>query len=141
MNAMKKNRCALAWALCGLLASSCGEVEEPTPTYMLSGTITSTTVGASNAWAFVRLVTPDGLLEDTPLYKASCQLSGPSCEYQINQVAAGRYTVYALIDLDDNAERTNPLPSFGDLLSPGRPLFMLGRQWMDFPDESWRFSP
>jgi len=138
---MKRNRCALAWALCGLLASSCGEVEKPTPTHMLSGTITSTTEDASGDWTFIRLVAYQGLMEDALLYLASCQVSGPSCGYQINQVTEGQYTVYAVIDRDDNAERTNPLPTSGDLQSPGRPLFMLGRQVLDFPDEAWRLSP
>jgi len=123
------------------LASACGEADPATPSYLFYGTITSTTVDASGAWAYVRLVEPGGTVEDTSLYKAGCQLTGPSCDYQINRVLEGQYTVYASIDLDGDADWDAPLPDGGDLVSPGRPLTLLSRTAMDFPDEAWRLLP
>ncbi len=130
-----------ALILLASLLGGCGSSEPPVPTYLFFGTATSTSVDASGAWVFLRLVGPEGRIEDAPAYIARCQLSGPSCEYQINQVAEGSYKVYGLIDLDGDAERLDPLPGHGDLFSQGRPLLMMDRQQMDFPDEAWRLLP
>lgn len=123
------------------LVCGCGSPEKPVPTYLFFGTATSTSVDASGAWVYLRLVGPDQRIDDVPIYLSSCQLSGPSCEFQINQVLEGHYLVYGLIDRDDDAVRTDPLPETGDLFSPGRPLTMFSRQQMDFPDAAWRLSP
>ena len=119
----------------------CGSSEPPVPTYLFFGTATSTTVDAGGATVHIRLVSQGGLLSDTPLYLARCEMVGPDCEFQINQVAEGHYAVYGVVDIDGDAERTDPLPSTGDLFSPARPLTMFDRQQMDFPDDAWRISP
>ena len=137
---MRIVRLAIAAGLVATLLG-CGSPEKPVSTYLFFGTVTSTTVDASGAWAYLRLVSADGRIEDDPLYVARCQLSGPSCDFQINQVVEGRYSVYGIIDLNGNADRTDPQPDTGDLFSPGRPLNMLSRQQMDFPDNAWNFLP
>jgi len=138
---MRIGRLTIAVGLVAVLLG-CGSSSEPSvSTYLFFGTATSTTVEASGAWVYLRLVGPDGLIDDAPLYVTRCQLSGPSCEFQINQVAEGRYTVFGLVDLDGDAARADPLPSAGDLFSPARPLTMLSRQQMDFPDNAWHILP
>jgi hypothetical protein len=125
----------------GLTLGACGD-EMPAPqTYLLVGTLTSTSTPASGRWGYVRLVAAGGDLGDTLLLSARCQLNGPSCDYQKNQVPEGEYTVYALVDLDDDVRATDPLPDSGDLLSPGRPLIMWERQKLDFPDNAWLTMP
>ncbi len=121
--------------------TGCGQVQPETITHMFFGTVTSTSIDASGSWAFLRLMEQGASLDDTPLYIASCQLTGPACDFQINEVAESRYTVFGIIDRNHDADRTNPLPNSGDLLSPGRPLILLSRQQMDFPDEAWRLLP
>jgi hypothetical protein len=130
------------WATVAVaLSVACGESEPPPATFLLFGTIESTSVDASGAWVYLRLVPPGGAREDSALYLASCQLSGPTCEYQINQVVEGQYTVFGMIDLVPGALSSNPLPETGDLVSPGRPLTIFDRQQFDFPDQSWRLLP
>ena len=126
---------------CLWLASACGEGEPAAPSYLFYGTITSISVDASGAWAYVRLVESGGTVEDATLYKAGCQLTGPRCDYQINRVLEGQYTVYGVIDLDGDADWDEPRPDSGDLIAPGRPLMLLSRTAMDFPDEAWRLLP
>lgn len=134
-------RLACVW-LVGLYAlAACGQGEPPPATYLLFGSLTSTRINASGAWAYLRVVPPDGDLEDSVLYLASCQLNGPSCNYQINRVVEGQYTVYGLIDLVPGANPANPLPESGDLISAGRPLIVFDRLEFDFPDEAWRLMP
>ncbi|HOX41955.1 MAG TPA: hypothetical protein PK668_00070 [Myxococcota bacterium] len=125
----------------GLALGACGEEIVPPQTYLLVGTLTSTSTPASGSWGYVRLVAAGGGLADTVLLSARCQFSGPSCDYQKNQVPEGEYSVYGMVDLDDDALASDPLPDTGDLLSPGRPLIMLGRQRMDFPDNAWNAMP
>ena len=137
-------RCLISLLVVGCMffgAISCGSAEEPLQTYLFSGTATSTTVDASNAWVFIRLVPGSGTMEDSPAYVAGCQFNGPSCDYQINQVVEGTYTLYGVIDMDDDANRSDPLPGSGDMVSPSRPLIVFDRARMDFPDEAWRLMP
>ncbi len=119
----------------------CGEEAVPLQSYMLSGSLESTTTPASGRWAYVRLVAPGGAFGDPALFLARCQLVGPSCEYRHTQVLEGEYTVYAMVDMDGDADRLDPRPSSGDLLSPGRPLILFERQQLDFPDSAWRAMP
>jgi len=130
---------------CLLLSASfwagCGQAQQQIATHMFFGTVTSTTIDDSGSWAFLRLMNEGATLEDSPLYITSCQLTGPGCDFQINEVVEGRYTVFGIIDRSDDVDRTNPLPNSGDLLSPGRPLILLSRQQMDFPDKAWRLLP
>lgn len=130
-----------ALVLLASLLAGCGSSEPPVPAYLFFGTATSTSVDASGAWVYLRLVGPDGRLEDTPAYIARCQLAGPSCDYQINRVTEGSYKVYGLIDLDGDADRLDPLPGQGDLFSQGRSLLMWSRQQLDFPDDAWLLLP
>lgn len=122
-------------------AIGCGSTQEPLQTYLFFGTATSSTVDASNAWVFIRLVPGSGTLENSPAYVAACQFNGPSCDYQINEVVEGTYTLYGVIDMDDDANRADPLPGSGDMVSPSRPLIVFDRAEMDFPDEAWRLMP
>ncbi len=129
------------WVLLLCFGAGCGEEQQPIVTHMFFGTVTSTSINASTSWAFLRLMKEGAKIDGSPLYLASCQLSGPSCDFQINEVVEGNYTVFGLIDQNANVDRSNPLPDSGDLMSPGRPLILLSRQQMDFPDEAWRLLP
>jgi hypothetical protein len=137
-------RCLISLLVLGWLFSGgigCGATEEPLKTYFFSGTATSTTVDASNVWVFIRFVPGSGMLEDHPAYVATCQFNGPSCDYQINDVVEGTYSLYGVVDMDDDAIRSDPLPGSGDMVSPSRPLIVFDRAQMDFPDEAWRLMP
>ena len=129
----------LGWLFCGGIG--CGSAEEPLKTYFFFGTATSTTVDASNAWVFIRFVPGSGGLEDSPAYVTTCQFNGPNCDYQINEVVEGSYTLYGVVDMDGDANRSDPLPGSGDMYSPNRPLIVLERAQMDFPDDAWRLMP
>jgi hypothetical protein len=131
-----------SWVLAlGLALGACGGETPPVPTYMLSGTLTSTSTPVSGSWGYVRLVASGGSLGDPLLLSARCQFVGPSCDYQKNQVPEGEYSAYALVDRDGDASASDPLPDSDDLVSPGRPLIMLDRQWFDFPDSAWHLMP
>jgi hypothetical protein len=128
-------------AALGCTAGGCGEETPPLSSYMLSGTLESTTISASGSWGYIRLVAPGGALGDPAAFLARCQFVGPACDYQNNQVLEGEYTVYGLVDLDGDADALDPRADSGDLLSAGRPLIMFDRQRLDFPDSAWRAMP
>jgi hypothetical protein len=134
---------ALVASLIGLASAlaGCGEQELPVPSYFLSGAMTTSSLDANGRWAYLRLVEPGGGPEAEVLYLARCQLTGPSCEYQINQVLEGEYTAHALVDLNGNARMNDPQADTGDLVAPARPLLMWDRQQLDYPDSAWRLQP
>ncbi|MBN2498347.1 MAG: hypothetical protein JXR96_27400 [Deltaproteobacteria bacterium] len=119
---------------------ACGS-EQPVSTYIFYGTAICTSWSASARNVYIRLTSPDGDIESPAAYQAGCQLEGPSCDFQHNSVAEGEYRAFGFIDMNANAAYGDPLPDTGDLVSPGRPLYMLAKQRMDFPDASWHLMP
>lgn len=128
-------------ALAALLGPGCGEESEIIPSHMLLGTLTSSSVDAGGSWAYLRLVEPDGSLDSTILFQSRCQFVGPSCDYQINQVLEGEYSVHAMVDMNSNAEQDDPRPDTDDLVSPVRPLLLWERTQLDYPDSAWHRQP
>jgi hypothetical protein len=125
-------------ALCGLSSlAGCGSAEEPLAYYQVYGTASTTESDVSGHWAYFRIVEADAGMSADVLYRARCQMVGPSCDYQFTQVAEGLYTMYGIIDRNGNANWADPMPDTGDLISPGRPLTLMGGQRLDFPDEAW----
>lgn len=124
--------------LCGLSPlAGCGSGEEPLSYYRVYGTAATTESDVNEHWAYFRIVEADASMDSQVLYKARCQMVGPSCDYQFTSVAEGLYTMYGIIDRNGNTSWADPLPDTGDLISPGRPLTLMGSQRLDFPDEAW----
>jgi hypothetical protein len=122
--------------------AGCGEVEEPLPTHTIYGAFTSSTVIASGHRAWAKLVGPDGGAADEGLADASCLLSGPACNYSINFIVEGEYTVFAMIDRNDNKAEETGWADSGDLISRGgRPLTLLANTKVNFEDDSWNQVP
>ena len=123
------------------LACGCGQPVEPQPTYTLYGTLTSTSVSASGKLGWVKLVGERQAIDDPALYYAACVLQGPSCNYKINFVPEGNYSAFGVIDMDANMTEPALTPSSGDLVTGGRPVFLIVTTRLDFPDSAWRALP
>jgi hypothetical protein len=133
---------------CGVLIATlaawgCGDAsEEPVVEHMLYGSMTCTSQSASGHRGHLKLVSMGDPREAAALYSADdCLFAGPSCDYQLSFVAEGDYTVYAFIDLDDDASVDEPMPSPGDRVALGRPLYLMAKQQMDFPDSAFKPLP
>jgi hypothetical protein len=130
-------RSILTLNLMALLLAGCGEEPEQIPTYSLLGTLTSTSVDASQRLAYVKLVASGGDLEEAPLYRASCQIRGPTCDFRINFILEGQYTAHAFVDMNDNARLDTLVPDSGDLSAGGRLVVLWETTRLDYPDSLW----
>ena len=137
-----KNPLLVVLVIIGLVSGvSCGEAEEPVPTHTIYGTATSSTVDASNRLVWIKLVQPEGTAQDIALYYTSCLLIGPACDYKINFVPEGEYTVFAVIDMNANISDPELVPDSGDLVSAGKPIWLWEKTKADFIDSNWRRIP
>lgn len=125
-----------------LLASGCGESDDDTiPTHIVYGRLTSTSVNPSGKDGLIKVLGPsEGILADA-LYSGSCGFSGPTCEYRIHWVLEGNYTVFAFVDMNNNATYDFPVPDSGDLTARGQALILWDTTEIDFDDEAWYEMP
>jgi len=130
-------------AVVGLIASmtGCGEPEEIPPTYIVYGTVTSTSVSAHDKIAWIKLVDIQGKIDDPALYSSSCSMTGPSCDYKILFVGEGEYTVFGIIDMNYTASFDSIVADSGDLITLAKPLWLWERTLIDFTDEMWHLVP
>jgi hypothetical protein len=135
----------LSWLLALALvmpAVSCGsQGSEQVPTYILFGTVTSTTVNTSGKVVYIWLTGEDGTMSDPALYLTDCRFEGPVCDYKFLRIREGQYNMFALVDLNGNAAMDNPRPDSGDLVSVAIPILMWARLQKDLPDNIWRPVP
>ena len=124
-----------------LVFIGCGERETPTPTHMVFGTLTSTSIDPGNRVAWIKLVAAEGNLTDSALYSSSCLFQGPGCDYSMLFVPEGEYSMYALVDMNGNTEEPALVPDSGDLVTFGKPLILWSKTQVDFPDTAWHLMP
>jgi hypothetical protein len=136
-------RLSIFVVVAGLVVSltGCGEIEEIPPTYIVYGTVTSTSVDAHDKIAWIKLVDMQGKIEDPPLYSSSCTMTGPSCDYKVLYVLEGEYAVFGIIDMDYSASYESIVADSGDLITPAKPLWLWERTLLDLTDEMWRLVP
>jgi hypothetical protein len=128
----------VACAALALLASGCGELDDDTiPTHIVYGRLTSTSVNPSGKDGLVKVVGPSEDILADALYSGSCAFSGPTCEYRIHWVLEGSYTIFAFVDMNNNAAYDLPVPDSGDLIALGRALILWDTTEIDFDDEAW----
>jgi hypothetical protein len=136
-------RCKMAWMVCVVwtLGTGCGEEAEQVASYTLYGTLTSTTVNASGATCYLKLVESGAAADAEALLSLGVMLIGPGADYQFTFVPEGQYTIHAFIDMDADASDTDPLSDTGDLMAPGRPVILFSKTRLDYPDQSWHWMP
>lgn len=138
-------RCAICvLTLAGWLAAgvcACGESEDQIPTYTLYGTMTSTSHQVHAKGGFALLVSPGDSVDDPLLESSSCQFSGSLCAYRMLFVPEGEYTLYGMVDMNDNASRGAPRPDAGDLITDGVRVILWEKTMQNLPDSLWHFIP
>ncbi len=80
--------------------------------YIVSGTLTCAGAGGTNA--YLKLVVQGGAYDAAAIYETETEFSGNTAAYAATGIATGNYTAWIFVDLDGNANSSNPLPDSGD---------------------------
>ncbi len=133
---------ALAFLLCSatLLLLSCqastvnsGSGSSGSSSFTLSGTLTFTTVSPNGHTAQLKLVTHGGSSTATALYSVSAVFSGNTANYSISGIAAGTYTGWAFIDMNNSG---GSQPDTGDYYATSD-ISISGNNTSDIPNTAW----
>jgi len=80
--------------------------------YSLTGTLTKS--GANGKTAYLKLVEQLENYTAAALYKTTAVFSSGSAAYSISEIVPDNYTAWVFIDMNNNANASNPLPDTGD---------------------------
>lgn len=126
------------WLTAGPCACGMADDDE-VPGHTLFGTMTLTSHQVHTKNGYAILVSAGDTLDDPTLYSASCQFSGSSCDYRVLFVSEGEYTLYGMVDMNDNASRSAPRPDGGDLVTDGVRVLLWEKTEQALPDSLWHF--